>query len=188
MSCSVKTISEIFAMQSEAYGTNATKETKAINETETRNHGNAARAERLRLLSLAEESSLEAFLDGLDKKGVLPCWTLTRGPECGLVMVRGRVGGQGAPFNAGEALVTRACVKMDAGLGCGYVLGEEPRHAELIAVLDALWQKEEFARLLDAELVPDLVARLQARYEDDRSRSAATKVDFFTMVRGEDKD
>ena len=29
---------------------------------------------------------------------------------------------------------------------------------------------------------------LQARYEDDRSRSAATKVDFFTMVRGEDKD
>ena len=50
------------------------------------------------------------------------------------------------------------------------------------------WQKEEFARLLDAELVPDLVARLQARYEDDRSRSAATKVDFFTMVRGEDKD
>lgn len=146
------------------------------------------RAERLRLLALSPSTVLEAFLDQLNERHPLPTWTLVRGPECGLVMVRGRVGGQGAPFNAGEALVTRACVKMDAGLGCGYVLGEEPRHAELIAVLDALWQKEEFARLLDAELVPDLVARLQARYEDDRSRSAATKVDFFTMVRGEDKD
>ena len=146
------------------------------------------RAERLRLLALSPSTVLEAFLDQLTERHPLPAWTLVRGPECGLVMVRGRVGGQGAPFNAGEALVTRACVKMDAGLGCGYVLGEEPRHAELIAVLDALWQKEEFARLLDAELVPDLVARLQARYKDDRSRSAATKVDFFTMVRGEDKD
>ncbi len=146
------------------------------------------RAERLRLLALSQSSVLETFLDRLNQTHPLPSWTLVRGPECGLVMVRGRVGGQGQAFNAGEALVTRACVQMDANLGCGYVLGEEPRHAELVAVLDALWQKETFAGLLDAELLPDLVARLQARYEDDRRKSAATKVDFFTMVRGEDKD
>ena len=192
MSYSIKTISEIFAMQSEAYGTNATEETKAINETETRNHGNAARAERLRLLSLAEESSLEAFLDGLDKKGVLPCWTLTRGPECGLVMVRGRIGGQGQAFNVGEALVTRCCVNLTSGkdhiAGCGYVLGESPRHAEMMAVCDALWQDEGLAPLLENDLLPHLAKNLSARYERDRTRSAATKVDFFTMVRGENKD
>ena len=142
------------------------------------------RQQYMRLLSLAPAEELEHFLAGLQ----LPPWKLLRGPESGLVMVRGRINAEGALFNVGEALVTRACVQMDANLGCGYVLGEEPRHAELVAVLDALWQKETFAGLLDAELLPDLVARLQARYEDDRRKSAATKVDFFTMVRGEDKD
>ena len=33
---------------------------------------------------------------------------LLRGPETGLVTVRGRIGGGGAPFNTGEATVTRA--------------------------------------------------------------------------------
>ena len=160
------------------------------NEAESLCHGQEARAERLRLLSLSEESALEAFLDSLDEKGLLPSWTLTRGPECGLVMVRGRVGGQGQAFNMGEALVTRCCVSLGQGhiAGCGYVLGERPRHAEMMAVLDAAWQDEALAPTLERDLLPALASALSQRYERDRAKSATTKVDFFTMVRGEDKD
>ena len=51
-----------------------------------------------------------------------------------------------------------------------------------------LWQDEGLAPLLENDLLPHLAKNLSARYERDRTRSAATKVDFFTMVRGEDKD
>ena len=170
-----------------------------------------SRPERLRLLALAETARLEACLDSLHARHILPSWTLLRGPESGLVMVRGRIGGQGQPFNVGEALVTRCCISLAAGcetsrqacgipasdasasdtaaiLGCGYVLGEKPRHAEMMAVLDALWQNEATAAILDTELLPELCSSLRARYEADSAAAAATKVDFFTLVRGEDKD
>ncbi len=61
-----------------------------------------------------------APLDALAKDGV----TLLRRPEIGLVMVRGRIGGDGAPFNMGEATVTRAAVSLPGGeVGFGHVLG-----------------------------------------------------------------
>lgn len=174
-------------MQSQAYDAGKPAQDSAPNESDAQH----IRAEHLRLLALAEETALEAFLDSLDEQGLLPGWNLARGPEAGLVMIRGRIGGQGQPFNVGEALVTRCCVRLSKEqdiLGCGYVLGERPRHAEMMAVLDALWQKPDLAPLFDKELAPVLARALQARYEADRAQSAATKVDFFTMVRGEDKD
>ena len=94
------------------------------------------RKEYMRLLSLAPAEELEHFLSGLDE---LPPWKLLRGPESGLVMVRGRISGEGPLFNVGEALVTRCVVTLPGDTcGCGYVLGESPRHAELAALCDAL--------------------------------------------------
>ena len=60
-----------------------------------------------------------------------------REPENGLVMVRGRVGGDGAPFNLGEATVSRAAVRLSTGeVGFGYTLGRDREKARLIALCD----------------------------------------------------
>ncbi len=62
-------------------------------------------------------------------------------PEIGLVMVRGRIGGDGAPFNLGEATVTRAALALPGGeIGYGHVLGRDKDKARLAALADALWQ------------------------------------------------
>ncbi|WP_439574720.1 phosphonate C-P lyase system protein PhnG [Phreatobacter sp.] len=109
-----------------------------------------------------------------------------RAPEIGLVMVRGRIGGDGAPFNLGEATVTRAAVALASGeVGFGHVLGRDRRRAEQSAIGDALWQSPLHRPAVEAAL-----AAVRARLADEarvtRERTAATRVDFFTMVRGED--
>ena len=45
--------------------------------------------------------------------GPVPAYTILRRPEIGLVMVKGRISGSGAPFCAGEMTVTRAAVRLD---------------------------------------------------------------------------
>ncbi len=61
----------------------------------------------------------------------LPAHEDLREPENGLVMVRGRIGGDGAPFNLGEATVSRAAVRLATGeVGFGYALGRDRRKAQ----------------------------------------------------------
>ncbi|WP_371930137.1 phosphonate C-P lyase system protein PhnG [Bradyrhizobium sp. CCGUVB1N3] len=106
--------------------------------------------------------------------------------ENGLVMLRGRVGGDGAPFNLGEATVSRAAVRLAGGeVGFGYTLGRDGEKARLIALCDALVQSEEFAGAVEREVVAPLRADLLARQAQRAAQAAATKVDFYTMVRGE---
>src|SRR5919197_1789732 len=58
-----------------------------------------------------------------------------RGPETGLVTLRGRMGGGGAPFNFGEATVTRATVRLpDGTVGHAYALGRDKEKARLSAI------------------------------------------------------
>jgi alpha-D-ribose 1-methylphosphonate 5-triphosphate synthase subunit PhnG len=57
-----------------------------------------------------------------------------RESENGLVMLRGRIGGDGAPFNLGEATVSRAAVRLATGeIGFGYTLGRDGAKARMIA-------------------------------------------------------
>jgi alpha-D-ribose 1-methylphosphonate 5-triphosphate synthase subunit PhnG len=122
-----------------------------------------------------------AALDRLAGDGV----TLLRRPEIGLVMVRGRVGGDGAPFNLGEATVTRAAVSLASGeVGFGHVLGRDKEKARLAALADALWQAPATRDAVETLLQP-VRARLVAEALCKRERAAATRVDFFTMVRGD---
>jgi alpha-D-ribose 1-methylphosphonate 5-triphosphate synthase subunit PhnG len=108
-----------------------------------------------------------------------------RAPENGLVMVRGRIGGDGAPFNLGEATVSRAAVRLESGeVGFGYVLGRDGEKARLIALCDALIQSGR-GDALEAGVVAPLREKLAARRERKAAQAAATKVDFYTMVRGE---
>lgn len=108
-----------------------------------------------------------------------------RSPENGLVMVRGRIGGDGAPFNLGEATVTRAAVRLVSGeTGFAYVLGRDMRKARLIAICDAMIQSTVQVEVLDTVVVPLERAMMERRRRKD-AETAATRVNFFTLVRGE---
>ncbi|MFN3644821.1 MAG: phosphonate C-P lyase system protein PhnG [Gemmobacter sp.] len=118
--------------------------------------------------------------------GLLDAVTWLRPAEIGAVMVRGRAGGTGAPFNLGEMTVTRCVLRLPSGaVGMAQVQGRDKAHAAHAALVDALLQGPEAAAVRAAVLVPlaaDEAARRMARAE----RAAATKVEFFTLVRGED--
>jgi alpha-D-ribose 1-methylphosphonate 5-triphosphate synthase subunit PhnG len=103
----------------------------------------------------------------------------------GLVMLRGRIGGDGAPFNVGEATVSKAVIELENGIrGYGHCLGRDNRKAELAAVFDALWQQDPH-RIEELVLGPARINKDDAR-QTRAAQTAATKVDFFTLVRGED--
>ncbi len=116
--------------------------------------------------------------------GDQPDFIRLRGPETGLVMIRGRAGGGGAPFNIGEATVSRASVRLATGeSGHGYCLGRDLTKAETIAVIDALWQRQPAA--VEAAILTPLREAARAADRRRREETAVTKVDFFTMVRGD---
>jgi len=107
-------------------------------------------------------------------------------PEPGMVMVRGRVDGTGQPFNIGEMTVTRCAVRLENGLtGCGYVMGMNERHAELAALCDALLQSDEWGSSVIRQVIRPVEKTLREKNEAESLATASTKVEFFTMVRGE---
>lgn len=135
------------------------------------------------LLAKASRAELQAAYDALAAR---PVAQPVRGPETGLVMVRGRMGGGGAPFNLGEATVSRAAVALVSGeVGFGHVLGRDTEKARLAAIADALWQSAAHRSAVEALLAP-IRARIAAEKKLSAERTAATRVDFFTLVRGED--
>ena len=142
------------------------------------------RQERMRLLALVPETCLDETLSGIS----LPGYRIVRGPETGLVMARGRVGNVGDVFNVGEVLVTRCVVQLEEKtLGHAWIMGEAPRHAELAALCDALWQQEGYAALLDEKLRSCLERAIEEKRKAAARDAAGTKVNFFTFVRGEDQ-
>lgn len=152
---------------------------------ETTKPAKTARQRRLEILARADRATLEAAWLALPEP---PVFRRLKQPETGLAMVRGRAGGTGRPFNLGEMTLTRCVVALepDGLLGVGYVPGRDARKAELVALFDALGQRPDFADRIEQEIVePVSQAGIAARHRRD-SRVAATKVDFFTMVRGED--
>ncbi len=115
-----------------------------------------------------------------------PSHTWLRRPETGLVMLRARAGGSGAKFNLGEASVTRCTLRTDSDLtGVAYLLGRSHRHAELAALFDALLQDETRHAELQRGLIDRLAAAQAVRRDEASRKAAATKVDFYTIVRGE---
>jgi len=116
-----------------------------------------------------------------------PRYRLLRGPETGLVMLRGRAGGSGARFNLGEMTVTRCSVALaDGRVGHAYVVGRSARHAERAAALDALLQEPGRRPDVEDTVIAPLRLRQEARRAAVRARAAGTRVEFFTMVRGEE--
>lgn len=110
-----------------------------------------------------------------------------RAPETGLVMLRGRVGGDGARFNVGEATVTRCAVQLSSGeIGLSYALGRDRKKSRLAALCDALWQVPAYRAAVERHVLAPIRQRIGRERDLAARRTAATRVDFFTMVRGED--
>ena len=130
------------------------------------------------VLARAPFPALSAAAVGL----VLPYTTL-RGPELGLVMVRGRAGGAGAAFNVGEATIARCTVRSAAGyIGHAYCLGRDLAQAELAAALDAALQDPAHATAIEDAVILPLAAAQATRRQSVAERAAATQVQFFTLA------
>lgn len=143
-----------------------------------------ARQALMRICTSASEAELEHALASC---GSIPEVEDIRPVEAGLVMLRGRIGGDGAPFNVGEVTVTRAAVRLANGAtGFSYLLGRVPRRARLAAIVDALGQYEAWRSKLQTALVAPVAARVAEETRVQAEETAATRVNFFTVVRGED--
>ena len=107
-----------------------------------------------------------------------------RPPETGAVMVRGRAGGTGVPFNLGEMTVTRCALRLAGGQeGHAYVAGRSRQKAGIAALCDALMQDPEQAGAVrDRVLIPLAETAAEAR-DALAAKAAATRVEFFTMSR-----
>lgn len=134
------------------------------------------------VLAHSATADIAARLDTLEA----PAHENLREAENGLVMVRGRVGGDGAPFNLGEATVSRAAVRLASGeMGFGYVLGRDREKARMIALCDALIQTSDHAAAVEEQVIAPLRAGVAAERDRRAAETAATRVDFYTLVRGE---
>ncbi len=143
-----------------------------------------AQIRRQRWLSLLAKAPAERLEALWAEVGPVPAYSLLRRPEIGLVMVKGRISGSGAPFCAGEMTVTRAAVRLDTGeIGHGYVGGRHLRQAEIVAAIDALGQKPDWQKPLEDKVVALLAHEAEGRRQLVKARAAATKVDFFTVAR-----
>jgi alpha-D-ribose 1-methylphosphonate 5-triphosphate synthase subunit PhnG len=140
----------------------------------------AERRRWMAVLARASAADIERHLADLPPA---PPHVTLRGPETGLVMVRGRAGGDGAPFNLGEMTVTRCAVRLpDGRVGHAYVAGRDARQAELAALCDALLLGGADRRAVEAAVIAPLAAAQREKRTAEAARAAATRVSFFTMA------
>ncbi len=148
---------------------------------------NPPHAERKRVAALLSRATLQELQSAWTRQETDPQAQSVRGPETGLVMVKGRIGGGGAPFNLGETTVTRATVKLASGsIGHAHLLGTSRKRAWYAAIFDALWQEAPNRNFVEDEILTPVEKRLTDEKDKQIKETTATRVDFFTMVRGED--
>jgi alpha-D-ribose 1-methylphosphonate 5-triphosphate synthase subunit PhnG len=123
----------------------------------------------------------------MEAMGPIPPFEYLRKPQKGLIMVRGRVGGTGCPFNLGEALASRCSVRVNGRLGHAYVLGDDPAKALAAAIAAALAQVPEYSARISG-LVLALEEEIDRAREREWRKTMETKVDFFTLARGDNDD
>lgn len=154
---------------------------------ENSSQSNLSRAAWMAILARAPLAQLEK---GYQTLAGMPPYQYLRPPEIGLTMVRGRIEGTGQPFNLGEMTLTR-CVVQIAGVGetaiagFGYVAGRSQRHAELAAICDALLQHPDWHERVWQQVIQPLKNAAQARQTQLAAQIESTRVNFFTLKRGE---
>lgn len=144
-----------------------------------------ARQHWLSVLAHSSAAELDAHWQPLN---LTPEFTLIRPAEIGLTRLQARMGATGKRFVVGDATVTRAVVRLNDGtLGYSYLLGRDKAHAERCALMDALLQQTETAELLQEKIINPLAASREEQRQLRAREIASSKVDFFTLVRGENE-
>ena len=139
----------------------ATDQARHVSKT----HESHRDADRRAALAVLAEARVDEIEQGLKAATAPVDYVELRATETGLVMLRGRIGGDGDRFNVGEATVTRAAVQIASGeVGFAYILGRDQKKARLCAVCDALWQSKKYR---------EAVERLRARSGADAGRGRA---------------
>ncbi|MGJ3647893.1 phosphonate C-P lyase system protein PhnG [Sphingomonas sp. GlSt437] len=140
----------------------------------------ARRQRWVSVLAKTDPASLQQLVEAF---GLAPTYERLRGPETGLIMLQGRAGGTGAAFNLGEMTVTRCSVRLSDGtLGHSYVRGSDVAHSEVAAWLDALLQSPIHHEALSAAIIEPLAREADERRALAARKTAATRVDFFTLA------
>jgi len=146
-------------------------------------HDTSTRQRWMRVLAHSRPEALRSRMNAL---GLTPDYDILRAPEIGLVQIQARMGGTGDRFFAGDATLTRAAIRLRSGtLGYGYVLGRDKEHAERCAAIDALMQEPAHFHSLMETLIAPLEADRAARLAARQAEVNASRVDFFTLVRGD---
>ena len=142
----------------------------------------SAEDQRRRWMGILARAGAAGIEARLAEAPPLPPHIRLRGPETGLMMVRGRAGGDGAPFNLGEMTVTRCAVRLEDGtVGHAYLAGRDRRGAELAAALDAALQDPSRRPALLAAVIEPLAAGQEAARAETARKAAATRVRFLAM-------
>ena len=136
-------------------------------------------------MSLSATSSQSDLLNLWEQKKIKVNYVWLRTPEIGSIMAQGRMGVTGDKFNIGEVTITRCSLKLNCGtIGHSYVQGRSKKKAEISALCDALMQTK-----MSKEINKNIIIPLEKIKKDNKrkilSKAEATKVDFFTLVRGE---
>ena len=143
-------------------------------------------ATRQRWMRVLARSQPAALRDRMNALSLTPDYDTIRAPEIGLVQIQARMGGTGQRFFAGDAPLTRAAIRLNSGtLGYSYVLGRDKAHAERCAVIDALLQEQTHFQTLMETLIAPLDADRPARLAARQAEVNSSRVDFFTLVRGD---
>ncbi|EAQ2107340.1 phosphonate C-P lyase system protein PhnG [Salmonella enterica subsp. arizonae] len=137
----------------------------------------------MRALAYSDADALNTRMQALK---LAPPYELIRAPETGLMQIQARMGGTGSRFFAGDTTLTRAVVRLKSGtLGYSYLLGRNKPHAEQCAVIDALLQEPSHFQTLMETLIAPLEAEREAQIRARAAEVNASRVDFFTLVRGD---
>lgn len=141
---------------------------------------------RQRWMSVLAHSQPEALHERMRMLNLAPVYEPIRAAESGLVQIQARMGGTGERFFAGDATLTRAVIRLASGtLGYSYQLGRDKQHAERCAVIDALLQEQPHFQTLMETLITPLEADRAARLAARQAEVNTSRVDFFTLVRGD---
>ncbi|WNN42911.1 phosphonate C-P lyase system protein PhnG [Winslowiella toletana] len=117
-----------------------------------------------------------------------PDYQVIRPAETGLTRLQARMGATGQRFVLGDMTITRAVVRTaDGTCGYSYIAGRDKAHAERCALLDALLQQQEMHQLLQQQLITPLAAARAERQQLRSREIASSRVDFFTLVRGDNE-
>ncbi|MGE9549745.1 phosphonate C-P lyase system protein PhnG [Erwinia amylovora] len=142
-----------------------------------------ARQHWLSVLAHCQPEDLLRHWQSLD---LHPQYELLRAPETGLTRLQARMGGTGHRFILGDTTVTRAVVRLhDGTCGYSYVMSRKKDHAERCALMDALLLQARYNELIQQKIITPLAAARQEKLNRRACEVASSRVDFFTLVRGD---